>query len=304
MKNIAIIGWGNQAKAWAFNLRDSGLNVSIGIRENSHSIDHIDSLGFSHFIIGETLPHHTEDFVLLIPDHEHKNCLKNLKLQNGSRLYYAHGHSLTYDELHKDFLNLEHILLAPKSIATELRFLYETRGKISAVYDLSLAPKTSKNIVETLAMRLGITYLAKSSIKEETNADLFSEQTILCALLPFGAASAFKKLLEKGYSAEVAFMETWIEVKLIANTMINMGPKHFFDLISPNALIGAYKSKEIFFDSEFEKKLESIFQNIDSGNFVKESKDIDVNEVRLKLRNFWETHPLEQTFQRLKEKTI
>jgi len=129
MKKIAIIGWGNQAKAWALNLKDSGLSVLIGLRPDSKSHTHAKALGFSTFT-PEKIPDDVFDFVMLIPDEAHFLCLQSFNFKQGSRLYYAHGYSLLYQKIPETFKELEHILLAPKSIASKLRFLYEIHGTI------------------------------------------------------------------------------------------------------------------------------------------------------------------------------
>jgi ketol-acid reductoisomerase len=109
-----------------------------------------------------------------------------------------------------------------------------------------------------------------SNFKNETYADLFSEQSILCSLLPYASEMIFNKLVDKGIEKELAYFESWYEVKLIADTLMKIGPQKFFDLISPNALLGSKKGKDFLLDSHFQSQLNKLLDNIYSEDFFKE----------------------------------
>ena len=102
-------------------------------------------------------------------------------------------------------------------------------------------------------------------------------------MIPFAALTTYKKLREKDVPAELAYMECWQEVKLIADTMIKIGPKAFFEAISPNALIGAHKATELFFDESYEKKLNSLADDIWSEKFNSEIDNASLDEMRTQL---------------------
>jgi ketol-acid reductoisomerase len=298
-KNLAIIGFGNQATAWALNLRDSGWNIKVGLREKSKSIKLCQELGFETFDFQKE----TENtlFAILTPDETHLEIIKSLAALNSkSSFIYAHGYSLTYSHV-LDF-GQDHILLAPKAIASELRFEYERKGKNGGVYSFEyLKDQSLKETILTIGKDLGLTSLHEASVKDETIADLFSEQTVLCSTLPYSALYSFNKLRQSGVSAEVAFFECWHEVKLIANTMVKLGPAKFFDLISPNALIGSEIGRSIFFDNQYEKKLEQILYNIHSGKFAKDLESVDFEKVKEEVKSFWEAQELTQVHKRLEK---
>lgn len=301
LSSISIIGFGNQAKAWAMNLRDSGVNVHIGLRSDSSSISTVQEMGFSSFDFEkELLP--SKIFVLLIPDSEHEKALCSLaKINSGNLCVYAHGYSLSSLQLQLKFNMFEHLLLAPKSIASEVRFLYETKGNISAIYSDEYTTSMNKAQIKELASLVGIKNIFFATFKEETQADLFSEQSILCSLLPYGALETFNTLRAKGYPQELAFFECFYEVKLIADTLLKVGPLNFFDLISPNALVGSQVGKEVLFDENFKFKLQKILEDITNGNFDNCLKNTNTESLREDIKSYWKTQELNTVYEKLKD---
>lgn len=304
MKNqnhFTIIGFGNQAKAWAMNLRDSGYEVYIGLRSESKSFEVAKKKGFKVFKFEkEMIP--TTGFALLTPDETHFEVLSKLsKINTDVNCYYAHGFSMVSEQLEQKFPKIKHILLAPKAIASELRFRFETKENLTAFYSLEYAKKDDFESLKELAQNLGINNIYPTSFDEETKADLFSEQSILCSLLPYGINEAYKTLIERGYSKELAFFECFYESKLILDTIFKMGPQEFFNLISPNALIGSEIGKNKLFDSEFKKKLSEMLDDIEKRQFENIIQDTNVNNLKESVSNFWNEQDLNNTFKELKE---
>ena len=191
-------------------------------------------------------------------------------------------------------------LLAPKAIAGEVRRRYLQKEKLGAC--LSVEPGPQEEFLRSLASKLGLTSLFPSTFKEEAHADLFSEQSLLCSALPYMALYSYNKLREKGHSKEVAYMECWMEVKLIADTMVDMGPEAFFNLISPMALTGGELARKQLFDQDYFDKLEQIYRNIDSGEFFVRTDRTDFEQTRKDVLAFWKKQELTQTFNELKDK--
>jgi ketol-acid reductoisomerase len=309
MKKLAIIGFGNQAKAWALNLRDSGWEINIGLRPNSHSHELASRLTFKTFDYTKPNSHYL--FAILTPDETHQDVVTSLydiyksdvnknDINKNLSFIYAHGFSLHYTDL--KFFDCNHILLAPKAIASELRYEYETQGKNGGVYSFEYLKDLSiKEDILSLAKDLGLTSLHEASIADETIADLFSEQTLLCSTLPYAAVHSFNKLRQKGISQEVAFFECWHEVKLIANTMVKLGPEKFFDLISPNALIGSEIGKSSLFNDEYNKKLDDILEHIISGNFKLDLESTKLQVIKDDVLTFWKSQELTQVHKRLQQ---
>jgi len=306
MKNqnaVVIVGFGSQARAWAFNLRDSKRPVVIALKPQSQSFAKARSLGFEAIELeSESLKHYSE-FVMLIPDDKHVDFFqKNAShLQPGSHFIYAHGFSLSKERLHEKYKNHQHSLLAPKAIASEVRFQYESQGKIGAAF---YAPDSlCEEKLRSLAKDVGFTALYKSHFEEECLADLFSEQSLLCSLLPYGALKSYNLLRKNGVSAEVAFMECYLELKSISQAFVTLGPEAFFNLISPNALIGSQKGRKLLMDKSFDQAMEQILIDIKNKEFYKEV-EADADQIRAQVVNEWKNEELTQTFEKLKKELI
>ncbi len=305
MMQLTIIGFGNQARAWALNLRDSGFPVRIALRPGSSSESAARSSKLPLIEIGSSDFYQSDAVALLIPDDEQEKFLvtHGTKMKSGSRILYAHGYSVSRKSLEKKFPALEHILFAPKSIGTELRRQYEIKGKLGAVFSLEhvRGNKPETEIwLRTLASSLGITMGPyATTFLRETNADLYSEQGLLCSLIPYAASEMFRHLLEEGTEPELAYFECWHELKLIINAMIDKGPEGFFDLISPNALIGSEKGYQTLMTDEFKNRMRSLLNEIKSGAFDHEVESADVPALRKKISTRWTQDELNKTFLRI-----
>ncbi|PIK14953.1 MAG: hypothetical protein CES88_11510 [Halobacteriovorax sp. JY17] len=311
MNDIVIIGYGSQAKAWAHNFRDSGRRVTIALRDNSESIPIVNEKGFELISLLNIGKLSKPILILLTPDHTHLETLTEIasKLEVGTNIIYAHGYSYTAFNFKENFPKLNHLLLAPKAIASELRFQYENKGKLGAAYSLEdISAEESaeaKELLMAVARDIGITAGPyETTFLEETNADLFSEQSLLCSLLPYGALHSYNKLRQKGVKREIAYLECWLEVKLIADAMVKMGPEEFFKLISPNALLGGEKAQKLLFDEGYHKKLDSLLSDIWNQDFFTECKGLDFNKLRSSVLERWANEELTQTHRELAPELI
>ena len=297
-KKLAIIGFGNQAKSWALNLRDSGYEITVILRPESGSIGLAKKMGFQVQTLESDLSNHNS-FAVLIPDNDQSAFFNKYSHQftTDSLFLYAHGHSLVSEKINEKYPQFQHALFAPKAIASELRFQYETKGGLGAVYSVELVNNKEKiqdQILE-LAKDLGINCGPyEVMIQDETFADLFSEQSILCSVLPYVSLEIFNKLRKKGIKAELCYFEAWYEVKLIADTLMKVGPEKFFELISPNALIGAQKGREILLNEEFNNNLDQLLEEIYSGQFFSEIKESNYDELKKQTLGFWKGQELSQ----------
>ena len=297
LKEFTIIGYGNQAKAWASNLQDSGVKVYIGLRENSPSLTLAQSRGFETFIY-TNVSIKTDFCALLTPDDTHQKILKSLP-KHQAAMIFAHGFSVEANKLNEKYSPL--ILLAPKAIASELRFRYENKEALTAFYSLEYASADSLDAIKEIANKLGMTNFYPSSFKEETQADLFSEQTLLCSTLPYSILLAYNALIEKGYSKEIAFYECFYESKLIVDTILKVGPQAFFELISPNALIGSQIGRDRIFDSELEEKFKTALLEIQQDDFYHQLQQVDIDSLKNEVKEFWKNQDLQKTYESLKD---
>lgn len=301
---LVIIGFGSQAKAWALNLRDSGHEVILALRKNSPSHAKAADLNFAVIELGKASFPKESAILLLIPDHTHKTFLETQHkyIKTGTRIIYAHGFSLTKSKLHEAYPEFSHLLLAPKAIASEVRFQFETGGKLGAAYSFewALDKKSDQKFLKLLARGIGITAGPfEASFQEEAFADLFSEQGLLCGLIPYAALTCYNKLREKNIPKEIAYMECWLETKLICDAMVKMGPLEFFKLISPNALIGGEKAQKQLVSGEFNKILDGLIDDIWDKKFFKECDETDINKLQAEVLKFWEKQELTKTHKEL-----
>lgn len=307
MMRLTIIGFGNQARSWALNLKDSGFPIRVALKPQSPSIETAVQLGFNVVEIGTEEFYQDEVFALLTPDQTHQEFMTTHghRFAEGSKILYAHGFSLLKFGFADRFPHLQHVLYAPKSIGSELRRQFELKGKLGAVYSLEYYQGVSSEFeswLMTLAKAMGINVGPfKTSFKNETHADLYSEQGLLCSLIPYAAGEMFEHLVSSGIEPELAYFECWHELKLIVNAMVDKGPEGFFDLISPNALIGAEKGYQKLFSAEFKSNLKSLYTDIQSGTFDQEIDATNVEETRKKIRERWRKTSLQKTFQKVQQ---
>lgn len=299
-KKLLIVGFGNQAKAWAKNLRDRNWDITIFLRLSS---SHRELVKKDQFLLaGKDDLRSFRHMALLIPDDQISSFLasNHSYISPKAKLIYAHGVSLLENSLDNKFPDFSHLLLAPKSIASELRNRFLSEKGVGGLYstEYSLEEEIDKLWLFELAKDLGIkSGPFASTFKEETQADLFSEQSLLCGLLPFAANSAFKFMLQKGISKEAAFLETWHELKLIVDAMVESGPENFFSMISPNALLGSMKGKKIWDELKIEDRWDDLWSEIQSGQLTEEIKNLDYH--RLEMKKFWSKSELNSTANQL-----
>lgn len=301
------MGYGNQARAWAENLFDSGLEVHILLRNESSTRAKIPS---KFKLLDWQSPMQGHPIALLVPDHEIARAISHIAeyIPQGTTLFYAHGFALFEEKLNEKFPQFHHVLLAPKAIGTEVRATYLEKRALGGVYSVELVDTAERQKVQTLtlayAAALGISmgpYPCR--VQEEMIADLFSEQAVLCSLIPESCRLAFNILVEKGIPPELAFFELWHEVGLITKVMVDRGPVAFFDLISPNALIGSEKGRKLLVDSGLEQKMRTLLSEIESGSFAREAQGVNVQQLRQSIVERWKKDPLGQTIERMMKET-
>ena len=305
--NLLIIGHGSQAKAWSKNLQISGVKVTIGLRSTSSTIQTVKNNGFDWIEIDRVREKLQFDaIILLTPDDSHEQILNLIAnyLSEKSKIIYAHGFSVSKNKLNEKFPKFSHLLLAPKAIASEVIELFLEKKPIPAAFSLefSLHPSQDLIFIEQLANSLGMTgKLVQTNFQEETFCDLFSEQSILCSVLPRVIKLSYDTLIKNGISNELAFLECCLEAKYILNTLIKIGFKDFFEIISPNALIGAEKATKLFFTHEFEHKFDQLFQEIQSGKFYEEIATTQIDTIRKKMVSLYNEGDIDSTRILLKE---
>jgi ketol-acid reductoisomerase len=300
-QNITVIGLGSQGLAWAKNLRDSGRNISCFLRPHSPKIEKAQKLGF------KTVQNFsdTDVILLLIPDHAHLTFLKeNIdRIPRGTNIIYAHGASAFEHNLIAEFPQWNHLLLAPKAIASEVRLAKLEGNGLGAVYSVEGVTKDKEKTRKSLlALAKDLAVSAgpfEVTFSQEARADLLSEQSLLCGLIPYAAKACFDQLVSAGIPKELAYLEAWHEVKLIGNAMAEKGPVDFYNLISPHALVGGQMASELIFDHSFQETMEKLKEDIWSGAFFEKVKEVDFEELREQEVKKWSNHTLQSVYENL-----
>lgn len=306
--HFVIIGFGPQAQAWSSNLKEKGVSLSIAARPG-HSYDLAKAQGFEVHHLDDQALGQFKNFIVLASDQQHQNILQNLQdhVPQGAAFIYAHGQSVTNGQFFERFGQWDHFLLAPKAIASEVRQAGRGQGKLAAVMSLEVCKyrpqEKARELLLDLAKNLGVSAGPyQVTFKEETMADLFSEQSLLCSLLPYAARKSFENLRAKGIGPELAYLECWHEVNLISRAMLQAGPAGLFKLISSTALIGGQKALPLFFDKNFDDKLKQIEGAIWEGDFFKnlnQLNDEEIKAIRQKTVSDWQEHELTKIHQQL-----
>lgn len=272
-REIIIVGYGNQGKAWAANLRDSGWKVSVSGRAGG-AVSLAKEHGFP-TLAPEELRSQKGLIALLLPDEVtpvfFSQYLTNSPHQRS--FLFAHGFAVTYGKIAPSVSD-DLILVAPKGIGQKVRERYlagsGVMGVVAVAQDGSgKAWEISDLVAEGLGLkRIG---LIRSRFEHETQADLFSEQVILCGALPLLVEKSISYLVSKGIDPALARYECLNEVQLIADMMVEHGVEGMLKRVSSVALLGGRKGAEALFPpGDLETKMDSLWSRIEDGSFAQE----------------------------------
>nr|4XDZ_A Chain A, Ketol-acid reductoisomerase [Ignisphaera aggregans DSM 17230]4XDZ_B Chain B, Ketol-acid reductoisomerase [Ignisphaera aggregans DSM 17230]4XEH_A Chain A, Ketol-acid reductoisomerase [Ignisphaera aggregans DSM 17230] len=273
-KTIAILGYGSQGRAWALNLRDSGLNVVVGLERQGDSWRRAIDDGFK--------PMYTKDavaiadiIVFLVPDMVQKSLwLNSVKdfMKKGADLVFAHGFNIHFKiiEPPKDS---DVYMIAPKSPGPIVRRSYEMGGGVPALVAV-YQNVSGEALQKALAIAKGIgcarAGVIESTFKEETETDLFGEQVILVGGIMELIKASFETLVEEGYQPEVAYFETVNELKLIVDLIYEKGLTGMLRAVSDTAKYGGITVGKFIIDKSVRDKMKIVLERIRSGEFARE----------------------------------
>ncbi len=271
-KRIAIVGYGNVGEPWALNLRDSGWKIDVLLRSNSKLEERARKNNFS----PKSLDHVSDSphLALLLPDDAMPlfwNEFGN-KIRPGQSLIFAHGFALHYQTVPWP-KECNWILVAPKGIGRAIRERFLEKSGVPAVLSVENdATGEGWEIAEAIAEGIGSTRVGiyRSTAKEEVEADLFSEQTLLCGGLPRLVAETYDVLVANGIRPEVAYLECVHELAYITNLFQEKGISATLRLASPTARFGGLQRGKELLAAPLRERLEAIFAQIHKGAFVRE----------------------------------
>lgn len=304
-KRVAILGFGNQGRAQSLNLKDSGIDVVVGLRGASGSTRAAEEAGLEIALVEEAVG--SADVVMfLAPDEAIPGIYKEVesRIRYGGAIGFSHGLAIHFG-LIRPRHDLDVFLVAPKGPGTALRSLYE-RGK-GMVALWSVAQDSSGN-ARDVALAYGKAIgcaragLIASSFAEECEADLFNEGAVVWGAVPEILQAGFETLVEAGVSPEVAFLECVGELKLIAELIEQRGIAGMREAISNTAELGAVLGGPRVVDDHVRQKMREVLDEVRSGRFAEALRqEAEAGYPRLeKARADARSRPIEQVFNTLK----
>ncbi|MGH2863752.1 MAG: ketol-acid reductoisomerase [Solirubrobacteraceae bacterium] len=273
-KTVAIIGYGSQGHAHALNLKDSGVDVVVGLREDSASVEKARAQGLEVLPVIEAASR-GDLVMILLPDELHRQVWESEirdGIAEGDMLLFGHGFSIHYNEIEPP-AGVDVGMIAPKGPGHLVRRQY-TEG--SGVPGLIAVEQDASGSARALALAyakgIGCTRggVIETSFKDETETDLFGEQAVLCGGASELVQAGFETLVNAGYDPEMAYFECLHELKLIADLMYEKGLAGMRFSISNTAEYGDYTRGRRVITEQTRESMKQILEEIQSGEFARE----------------------------------
>lgn len=279
-KKVAIIGYGSQGHAHALNLKQSGVDVMVGLRADSKSREKASEMGLNVKTVSECAKE-ADLIMILLPDEKHKIVFENEilpYLKAGQTIAVAHGFSVVYKQVvAPDFVDV--IMIAPKGPGHLVRRVFvEGQGVpcLIAVHQDASGNAKQKALAYAKglgALRAGV---IETTFQEETETDLFGEQAVLCGGVTELIKAGFDTLVGAGYQPEIAYFECVHEMKLIVDLIYEGGFEKMRYSVSDTAEFGDYVTSKRIVTEETRKEMKQVLSEIQNGTFAK--KWIEENE--------------------------
>jgi ketol-acid reductoisomerase len=304
-KRVAILGYGNQGRAQALNLKDSGIDVVVGLRGGSGSTREAEEAGLEVALLEDAVA--SADIVMLLaPDEILGELYREIEpnLREGAALGFSHGLAVHFGLL-KPRPDLDVYLVAPKGPGTALRALYrEGKGMVALWAVAQDATGNARGIALAYGRAIGCARagLIASSFEEEAVADLFNENAVVWGGVPELLRAGFETLVEAGIAPEVAFLECVGELKLIADLIDARGIAAMREVISNTAELGAVIGGPEVIGDEIRERMAAVLKRVRSGDFARALRnEAETGYPKLRsARKAARSQQLEQVYQRLK----
>jgi ketol-acid reductoisomerase len=273
-KKVAILGYGSQGHAHALNLKDSGIDVIVGLREGSKSKAKAEAAGLRVLPTGEAV-READIVMVLLPDTEQKKVYEAdiaPNLVDGNSLAFAHGFNIHFKQISPPN-GIDVWMIAPKGPGHLVRRTYDEGGGVPCLVAVENdATGKAKQVALAYAKGIGGTRagVLDTTFEEETETDLFGEQVVLCGGLVELIRNGYETLIEAGYQPESAYFETLHEVKLIVDLIYEGGIAAMNYSISDTAEYGEMSRGPRIITSDTKKEMKKILGEIQSGEFAKE----------------------------------
>ncbi len=272
-KTVAIIGYGSQGHAHALNLKESGVNVIVGLYEGSKSWKQAEESGLRVATASEAAAQ-ADVIMMLVPDERQPDIYTESILPHlgaGKSLAFAHGFNIHYGQIVPP-AQVDVFMVAPKGPGHTVRSQF-TEGKgvpcLIAVYQDASGHAREMALAYTLGIGGARAGILETTFKEETETDLFGEQAVLCGGVTALMKAGFETLVKAGYQPESAYFECVHEMKLIIDLVIQGGLSYMRYSISDTAEYGDYSVGDRIITDETKKEMEKVLSEIQDGTFAK-----------------------------------
>jgi len=272
-KTIAIIGYGSQGHAHALNLRDSGLNVVVGLQPGSKNWEKVQQGGLRVMTPAEAAKA-ADIMMVLVPDHIQADVYKQeikKHLKPGKTLMFAHGFNIHFGFI-KPADGVDISMIAPKAPGHRVRELYTEGVGVPGLVAIA-QDSTGQALDNALAYALGLGCLKagviETTFREETESDLFGEQAVLCGGASELIRAGFETLVEAGYAPEIAYFECLHELKLIVDLIYEGGLSYMRYSVSDTAEYGDYKIGPRIITQKTRLEMKKVLKEIQTGKFAK-----------------------------------
>lgn len=273
-KTVAIIGYGSQGHAHALNLKDSGINVIVGLRKSSSSWADAENEGLKVFKTAEAAKK-GDIIMVLIPDqHQAPVFTSEIEpyLEEGNALAFAHGFNIHFDGIVPP-KNVDVFMVAPKGPGHLVRRVFTQESGVPCLF--AIYQDFSGTVKETAlayAKAIGGTRagVLETTFKEETETDLFGEQAVLCGGASELVKAGFEILVDAGYQPEIAYFECLHELKLIVDLMYEGGIEGMYYSVSETAEYGGLSRGDRIIDAGTKQRMKEMLAEVQNGEFAKE----------------------------------
>ncbi len=272
-KKVAIIGYGSQGHAHANNLKDSGVDVVVGLRAGSSSVAKAEACGLTVKNVADAVSD-ADVVMLLTPDEFQAQLYRDEiepNIKQGAALAFAHGFAILYNQV-SPRADLDVIMIAPKAPGHTVRSEFVRGGGVPDLIAIQQDPSgTAKSICLSYASAIGggRSGVIETTFRDETETDLFGEQAVLCGGAVELVKMGFETLVEAGYEPEMAYFECLHELKLIVDLMFEGGIANMNYSISNNAEYGEYVTGPKVINEESRFAMQEALANIQNGEYAK-----------------------------------
>jgi ketol-acid reductoisomerase len=305
-RRVAIIGYGSQGHAHALNLRDSGVEVRVGLLSTSHSRAKAQGAGLAIGTVAEVVPW-ADVVMILVPDTVQPQLYRSdiePCLAAGALLMFAHGFNIRFGtiDIRPD---IDVAMVAPKSPGHRVRELYVEGAGTPALFAVHQnATGKARALTLSYAKALGVTRagVIETTFAEETETDLFGEQAVLCGGVSALIKAGFETLVEAGYQPEIAYFECLHELKLIVDLIYQGGLSYMRYSVSDTAEHGDYTGGPRIVTDETRQAMRRILADVRSGDYAKRwiEENSSGRQWFRAMRDAERAHPIEEVGARLR----